>query len=340
MALALGVLDQSPVREGGTPAQALGESVALAQACERFGYGRYWLAEHHNASGLACTAPEILIGRIAGATKRLRVGAGGVMLSHYSSLKVAETFGMLEALFPGRIDLGLGRAPGSDGLTSYALSPILGQIAGSEQYPRQVADLLGYLHGQLEEGHPFAAVTPQPVPESPPQVWLLGSSDQSASLAAQFGCPFSFAHFLSGHGGDKVMADYIRNFRPSSFAAAPQGSICVFVLCAETEAEAQRIAASRSLWRLRVEETGTIQPFPSPETALAQTYSDTQRARIAHNRAREVVGTPDRVKAQLEDLARRYGVNEIMVLTIAYDFADRVKSYELLAREFGLNPAS
>ena len=278
MALALGVLDQSPIREGGTPAQALAESVALAQACERFGYGRYWLAEHHNASGLACTAPEILIGRIASATERLRVGAGGVMLSHYSSLKVAETFGMLEALFPGRIDLGLGRAPGSDGLTSHALSPIQGQLAGSDQYPRQVADLLGYLHGGLEEGHPFASVTPQPVPDSPPQVWLLGSSDQSALLAAHFGCPFSFAHFLSGQGGDRVMAEYIRNFCASPFAATPQGSICVFVLCAGTDAEAERLAASRSLWRLRVEETGTIQPFPSPETALAETYSESLRA--------------------------------------------------------------
>ncbi|HEX2116003.1 MAG TPA: MsnO8 family LLM class oxidoreductase, partial [Alphaproteobacteria bacterium] len=203
----LSVLDQSPVRAGGTAAQAVAETIELAQHCERLGYHRYWLAEHHNADGLAGTAPEILIARIAAATNRMRIGSGGVMLSHYSPLKVAETFRMLETLYPGRIDLGIGRAPGSDPRTAQALQHGPGALP-IEYYPAQIADLLAYLGPGLAPDHPFAGVRAMPAAPAAPEFWVLGSSDQSAAYAAHFGAAFSFAHFITERMGPEIMQAY------------------------------------------------------------------------------------------------------------------------------------
>ena len=332
----LGVLDQSPIRTGGTPAEALSETVALAQACERWGYHRYWLAEHHSSEGLAGTAPEVLIARVAAATAAMRVGSGGVMLSHYSALKVAESFRVLEALFPGRIDLGIGRAPGSDWRTAQALQHGPGAL-GIEQFPRQIADLLAFLRDELPAEHPFTGIHAQPRGPGAPEPWLLGSSDASAMIAAYFGCAFSFAHFINGQGGAEVMAAYREQFRPSPWRPAPEGSIGVFVVCAESEAEARRLALSRDLWRLRLDQ-GVLGPFPSVAEAETYPFSHQEMLHVAVNRRRQLVGTPAQVKAEILALGAAYGVEEFVVVTICHDFAARLRSYELLAAEFGLAP--
>jgi len=224
----LSVLDQSPVRSGAKPADAIRETLALAEACDRLGYTRYWLAEHHSTPALAGSAPEVLIGQVAARTSRIRVGSGGVMLQHYSPLKVAEAFRVLETLFPGRIDLGLGRAPGSDQLTARALA---GPAGGSpELFPQQVGDLLAWLAGEPPPEHPFAKVRAMPTGDSVPEVWLLGSSDQSAALAAHFGTAFSFAHFINADGGAQITRAYAREFKPSALLAGPRASVAVFVI--------------------------------------------------------------------------------------------------------------
>ncbi len=331
----LSVLDQSPIRAGGTPAQAVAESLELARQCDRWGYHRYWVAEHHSSAGLAGTCPEILIGRLASVTERIRVGSGGVMLSHYASLKVAEQFRMLETLFPGRIDIGIGRAPGSDGVTAAALAHGPGRL-DVQQFPYQVQDLIQYLDDELPDDHPFAGIHAMPTGDGVPEMWLLGSSDQSAMMAAHFGVPFSFAHFISGAVGQSVVRGYRQGYRPSARYPQPLASACIFVVCADTDEEADQLAMSRALWRLRVETTGQITPFPTTEEALAYPYTEAERARIAANRQREVVGGVATVKARLEELAEGYGSDEMVIVTITHGFAARLRSYELLAEAFAL----
>lgn len=332
----LSVLDQSPIRAGATAADAVHETLALAEATDRLGYYRYWLAEHHNTAGLAGSAPEILIGQVAARTRALRVGSGGVMLSHYSALKVAESFRMLETLFPGRIDLGIGRAPGSDQLTAHALAQGPGAL-GIEHFPTQIRDLLGFLDGTLSEDHPFAKIRAMPVGATMPELWLLGSSDQSAAYAAYFGLPFSFAHFIVVDGGPEVMRFYRDNFRPSARWLEPEGSIGVFCICAETEDEAAHLALSRDLWLLRLYR-GETGPVPSPEEALAYPYTEQERAIVRHNRRRTIAGTPESVRTSLVALGEAYAVREFVVVTICHDFTARVRSYELLAEAFSLAP--
>jgi luciferase family oxidoreductase group 1 len=330
----LSVLDQSPVREGVTPRDALFETIELARHVDGLGYRRYWLAEHHGSPGLAGSAPEIMVALVAAQTRHLRVGSGGVMLSHYSSLKVAEQFRMLETLYPGRIDLGIGRAPGSDQLTAIALQHGPGAL-GIEHFPNQIADLLAFLENTMPADHPFSRIRVAPAGDTNPEIWLLGSSDQSALYAAYFSLPFSFAHFITDEGGREIMEGYRAHFRPSIRLHAPQGSIGVFVMCAEEEAEARRLAASRDLWRLR-QRRGILAPFPPPEDAIAYPYSDAELREVEYHRRRQVVGAPDQVKAELTALAESYGVDDIVVLTICHDFAARKRSYSLLAEAFGL----
>lgn len=330
----LSVLDQSPIREGGSAADAVRETLELAQVCDRLGYRRYWLAEHHNAAGLAGAAPEILIARVAGLTKRIRVGSGGVMLSHYSPLKIAETFRMLETLFPGRIDLGIGRAAGSDQLTARALEHGPGSLP-IEYFPNQIKDLLAFLHNSLPDNHPFKTVRAMPDGAGAPVVWLLGSSGHSAAYAAHFGLPFSFAHFINDQGGDQIMEAYRVAFQAAAPGARPEGSVAVFVLCAETDQEADRIAKSRDLWRVRFQR-GDITPIPSIETALAYPYTRDDELLIRAYRRRTIVGSPATAKAKIEALVEAYGVAEVVVVSICHDFGARLRSYELLAQAFGL----
>ncbi|HYM72511.1 MAG TPA: LLM class flavin-dependent oxidoreductase [Stellaceae bacterium] len=334
--LTLSVLDQSPVRQGVTPRDALLETIELARHVEALGYRRYWLAEHHATPALAGSAPEIMIARVAAETQHIRVGSGGVMLSHYSSLKVAEQFRMLETLYPGRIDLGIGRAPGSDQLTAAALQHGPGAL-GIEHFPNQIADLIGYLEHTIPAEHPFSRIKLMPDGETLPEIWILGSSEQSPIFAAYFGRAFSFAHFITDEGGPEIMAAYKAQFRPSAILRAPQASIGVFVICAETEERAQYLAASRDLSRLR-QRQGILMPFPPPEDALAYPYTEIERRVVEHHRRRQIIGTPATVKPQLEALAARYGVEEVVVLTITHDYQARKRSYTLLAEAFGLKP--
>jgi luciferase family oxidoreductase group 1 len=331
--LKLSVVDQSPIREGGTPAEAIRETIELAKAADRWGYTRFWVAEHHATTGFAGSSPEILITRVAAETSRIRVGSGGVMLSHYSPLKVAENFRVLETMTPGRIDLGIGRAPGGDQLTAAALA--YGSQVGMEYFGTRVADTLAFLTDTPPATHALAAVRATPRPETVPQVWMLGSSDQSAALAAQFGLAFSFAHFITPRGGPEIVDQYRRHFRPSRFYGVPRASVGVFVLCADTEQEAQRAASSRDLWRLRFER-GELGPYPSPEESLAYPYTEEERSLIARRRSHSIVGAPEQVRQALLGFAALYDVGELVILTICYDFRARLRSYELLSELFEL----
>lgn len=332
----LSVLDQSPIRTGASPADAINDTLVLAELADRLGYHRYWLAEHHSSAGLAGATPEILISQVAQRTQGLRVGSGGVMLSHYSPLKVAESFRMLETLFPGRIDLGIGRAPGSDQLTDQALQTGPGAL-GPQHYPMQVRDLIAYLDQTLPDEHPFATITAMPAGPSTPPVWLLGSTDQSASLAAYFGCPFSFAQFIAGEGGPDSMEAYRQKFQPSERFPEPLASIGVFVICADTEEDAERLMMSRDLSSVR-QRTGRAGPVPSYEDARAYVYSPQEESLRQYNRQRWVWGTPDAVRQKLESLGAQFGVDEFVVVTITPDMESRCRSYELLADAFDLAP--
>ncbi len=332
MTPALGVLDQSPVISGHTPAEAVAQTVRLAEAAERLGYSRYWLAEHHAIAALADPCPEILAARVAAATSRIRVGTGGVLLPYYSALKIAEQFRMLEALFPGRIDLGIGRAPGGDRLTAQAVAR--GPYAFADDFPEQVRDLVGFLDASLPPEHPFAPVKAMPAGATSPEVWLLGSSDYSGALAADLGLRFAFAHFISARGGDAVTRAYRENFRPSARDAAPRALVCVFVICAETAAEAERLAGSIDLRRLHMA-LGIDSPVPTAEEAAAHRYSDRERAFVLSQRERLVHGAPDEVRDKLLALTERFAADELMVITITGEYASRLRSYELLASAFG-----
>jgi luciferase family oxidoreductase group 1 len=334
--LRLSVVDQSPVRQGGTAAEALWETVALAMATEALGYQRFWVAEHHNLPGFAGTSPEILVGQIAARTNTIRVGSGGVMLTHYSALKVAEIFRVLESLYPGRIDLGIGRAPGSDSRTAAALA-YPGQVRDVSYFPEQVDDVLAYLADALDPAHPFVGVHAGPEKGAMPEVWLLGSGIDSAYLAAQRGLPFSYAHFF-GVGiehGPAIVGNYRRHFRPSALLSEPRVNVAVQVLCAETEAEARRLAASRNHVRLNIA-LGRRQGIPSVEDALAYPYSPEESAYLARFRRTDIDGNPQQVREQLAHLAEMYQTSDLSIVTICYDFATRVRSYELVAEACGL----
>lgn len=332
----LSVLDQSTVVSGRSPDVSIRESLALARHAEALGYHRYWVAEHHNSASIAGSAPEILIAAIAATTSRIRVGSAGVMLPHYSALKVAEQFRVLDAIAPGRIDLGLGRAPGSDGLTAHALNPNAAQAA--EHFPAAVRDLMAWMAGEpLVERHPFRHITAQPQGPTLPETWILGSSDYGAQVAAHFGLPYCFAHFITdGAGCAEALSLYRETYRPSARHPAPHGAVCVWAIAAETQAEAERLVSSRVLARLW-RDRGVFAPLPSPEEAAAQPYTEADQARMARIRERAIHGTPDVVAAKLRALAAELQVEEVAVLTAAHDPEARRRSYALLAAEFGLS---
>jgi luciferase family oxidoreductase group 1 len=333
--LKLSVLDQSPIARGKSPVEGIQDTLRLAEAADRLGYQRYWLAEHHSSKRLASPAPEILIGQVAARTSRLRVGSGGVMLSHYSALKVAESFRTLEALFPGRIDLGIGRAPGSDRLTAQALASGPGALS-IEYFPHRIADLIRFLHDDIEPEHPFAGVHAMPTGESAPELWLLGSSAESASFAAHFGTAFSFAQFITAEGGPGVTRAYARAFKPSKSLTAPQASIGVFVLCAETEAQAAGLERARQLALIRRYTGQEGGPYPTVEEAASYELSEQEKAILEHVRARTIAGVPEVVRARLEAMAAEFDVDEAVVVTVTADFESRLRSYELLAQAFEL----
>jgi luciferase family oxidoreductase group 1 len=329
----LSVLDQSPIVSGHTPQQAIRETIRLAKAAEELGYHRYWLAEHHAIAALADPCPEILVTRVAAETSRIRVGTGGVLLPYYSPFKVAEQFRMLEALYPGRIDLGIGRAPGGDQMTALAMGE--GQYTGAERFPEQVQFLVAYVDDALPKDHPFSRVKVMPSGPTSPQVWLLGSSDYSGALAAELGLRFAFAQFISADGGDMVMRQYRSGFKPSAREPTPYSLLCVFVICAESAELAERLARTVDLRRLNMD-YGVNAPVPTLEEAERYPYTEADRRRIAHHRRRVVVGTPDIVREKLLALQSAAEADELMVITVVGDYDARLRSYELVAHAVGL----
>lgn len=332
--LLLGVVDQSPVRNGGTAADAVRETLALARITERLGYHRYWLAEHHSTNSFAGAAPEVLIPRVAAATREMRVGSGGVMLSHYSPFKVAEQFRMLETLFPGRIDLGVGRAPGGTGRTVQALQYGRGTIP-LEHFPRQVGDLLEWLRDGFTDDHPWRRVRATPRVSTAPPVWLLGSGGSSAEYAAELGCGYSFAQFISGADGAALMRSYRDRFRPSRQFPEPRASVGLGVICAESTEEAERLALSLALWRMRIIR-GIDRGIPAPDEAEREFTAAGIDLGELRDDPRMIAGNPECVRAELLRLAEHYGVNELMIVTVTHSFEARVRSYELIAEAMGL----
>jgi luciferase family oxidoreductase group 1 len=327
----LSVLDQSPVISGLDARRAIEETLALARHAEALGYTRYWLAEHHAIAALADPCPEILLARLGAETQRMRVGTGGVLLPYYSAFKVAEVFRMLEAMYPGRIDLGIGRAPGGDSRTAQAVGG--GRFPDAREFPEQVWQLVAHLDGTLPENHPFARVRVQPEVAGAPQVWLLGSSDYSAALASQLGLRFAFAHFINPQGGDEVTRAYREQFQASAREPQPSAIVCTFAICAETDAEAERLAASIDLRRLHMA-LNLDTPVPTLDEALAHRYTQEEQRYVAGQRARAILGSPQTCRREIEAMAARYAADEVMVLTITGDYASRLRSYALLAEAF------
>ena len=337
--LTLSVVDQSPIRKGGSAADALRESVKLAQIAEGLGYSRYWVAEHHNSGSFAGTSPEVLIAQIATNTHSIRVGSGGVMLSHYSALKVAEQFRILESFFPGRIDLGIGRAPGSDRLTAAALVHPRPE-ADIRKFPQQVIDLISFLSGTTSEEHSFAGLRaqPGPLPDSLPEVWLLGSSFYSAQLAAVLGLPFAFADFFgtAGSHGPEAVALYRQEFQPSATLAQPRTNVTLQVICAPSEDEAQFLASSRNVNKVNQALGGSHGLLP-PEEAVSYPMVQGAKIYIDHLSQGYIDGGPQQVREMIVQSAERYGTNDIGVVTNCYSFEARVRSFQLVAEAFQLN---
>jgi luciferase family oxidoreductase group 1 len=326
----LSVLDQSIAVADRPQDQSIRNTVALAKHCEALGYERFWVSEHHNHPTIVGTAPEIVIAAIAATTDRIRIGSAGIMLPHYAPFKVAEVFRVLDALAPGRIDMGLGRAPGSDGRTAFALNPLANERPA--QFPNDVRDLTAWVTGgELPEGHHFRSIKAFPQGDTAPEIWMLGSSDYGAQVAAHFGLPYAFAWFFTeGAGGQQALDLYRRLYKPSPRHPEPHAALCVWALAADTEEEAQHHFTPRARFRL-LRDRGIFAPLESPEAAAAHDYTPMEAARIAELRRDAFVGSGRQVADRIADLARRMDVREMAVVTWAYDEAARHKSYRLLA---------
>ena len=329
----LSILDQSPISEGSTGADALRNTLDLARLGDQLGYARYWVAEHHGTPMLACASPEVMIAAIGSRTTRIRVGSGGVMLPHYSPLKVAETFSILSALFPDRVDLGIGRAPGTDHATAFALQRDRRQPA-PDDFPQQLGELLGYLEDRMPQGHPFARLSALPGRPHHPDVWLLGSSPQSALWAADSGLPYCFADFINPDGASYA-AMYRDRFCASETLAEPRVMVAGWAICAETNEEAQRIASSARMTRTLLNE-GRLIPVPPIDKALRFLAERGPNPDTVARPRRAIIGDPAAVKQGIQELAALYGAEEVMIVTITFDHAARRRSYELIAEAFGL----
>ena len=328
----LSVLDVSPVSSGSNSAQALRNTLDLARLTDRLGYERYWLAEHHNLPIIASSAPEVMIGHVANVTERIRIGAGGIMLPNHAPLKVAETFRVLEALHPGRVDLGIGRAPGTDPVTATALRRSQDGLK-AEDFPQQFAELLAFSGDGFPEDHPFRSVIAMPSDVGLPPIWLLGSSGYSARAAGEMGLGYAFASHFSPADPAPAMRAYRDSFEPSEDFEHPSAILAVAVICGETSEHAERLATSMELAWVRMR-SGNPGPLPSPEEAMAYPYTPTERRLADTYRTMQVVGDPQTVRARLEELAEHTAADEVMVTTNVYDHAERLRSYELLAEVF------
>ncbi len=332
MALPLSVLDLVPITSGATASDALRRTVDLARLADRLGYERLWFAEHHGMPSIASSSPEIVIAHVAAATERIRVGSGGVMLPNHAPLLVAERFHTLEALFPGRIDLGLGRAPGTDPAHIRALRSF-----DAEQFPHQLAELMALSRGAFADDHPFASVRVTPSGVALPPIWLLGSSGASAQFAGTNGLGYAFASHFSPTPAAPALGAYHDAFHPSEAFPEPHAILAIAVVCAETDAEARRLASTMELAWARIR-TGRFEALPSPEEALAHDYSPAEAQAVQLYRQLSVVGDPATVRAEIERRAEAAGADEVMVTTNVFDPDARLRSFELLAEAFELEP--
>ncbi|GGC03040.1 hypothetical protein GCM10011352_31590 [Marinobacterium zhoushanense] len=338
--LRIGVVDQSPVYDGRPAEEALRRSVQLAQQCEALGYSRYWVAEHHNTPSYASPAPEILIAAIASQTQEIRVGSGGVMLSHYSPLKVAEAFSSLQALFPDRIDLGVGRAPGGSSLSTHALA-YPAPPAGSDLYAERLADLLALVCNDLPDEHQYRGLRAMPGTQTPPTPWVLGSGSGSTSLAASLGTGFVLALFIgTDYRSPDILRAYRRAYRPRGFAEQPSAMLATAVICADSLEEAKFIASTHTYWKVQAYLHGNREGLRSPEEvqSLYRHLSPSDQAYFDETLSTMILGTPEQCREQLEQLSDQYEVDEILAINVTYRFADRLKCYEKLAQAMELTP--
>ena len=330
----LSVLDQSVAAQGRSQAEAIRQTLELAPWCESLGYHRFWVSEHHSHPSIVGSAPEVLLGALAARTTRIRLGSAGVMLPHYSAYKVAEQFRVLDALAPGRIDLGVGRAPGSDGRTAQVLNP---DLYAAERFPQQVMELQAWVRGQdLPAGHPGHGIHAYPAAETAPALWMLGSSDYGAQLAAHLGLPYAFAWFITdGQGAEQAMAIYREAFRPSAGLKQAHAAVCVWALAADTDEQAWHLFESRARWRMD-RNLGRLGPLLPPEQA-ARDYSPAEQLALDRLRENALVGSASTVASRLRQLASQLEVDELVVITWTHDPQAQRRSYELLAQAFSLS---
>ena len=324
----LSVLDQSPVRYGVNAREALAETTQLAIETEKLGYHRFWVSEHHNTTALAGSTPEILIAHLANHTSKMRIGSGGIMLPNHSALKVAESFRLLECLHPGRIDLGMGRAPGTDRITASILNP--SNTFSERDFVVQLSDLLNFFHDIPSDDPMKAKVRAIPIAETVPQQWLLSSSGQSAVFAAHFGMGFSFAHFINPQGGAEAANYYRDQFKPSVDLEMPAVNVALFIFCSESEEKVKQEEKLMGHRFLQLEKGKGIGSFTYNDIKYVK-YNEAEMQRIKVNKARMIYGTPDVLKIKLQEIATSYGVDEIMAVTITESFEDRLESYQLLS---------
>lgn len=333
MTLKLSILDQTPIRSGSNAQEALRESVELVKLAEASGYTRYWISEHHNIGSLACAAPEVLLARLGAETAKIRLGSGGIMLPNHSALKVAENFRLLEGLFPGRIDLGIGRAPGGDRVTASLLNPA--NTFDPQEYVQQIIALKGFLGDDSSTDTIHEKVKAIPKIETSPELWMLTSSGESAYLAAHFGMALSYAQFINPVGGPQAMNEYRKRFKASAQLSEPRGSVGIFAFCSETEEQAARVQA---VMDYRLLNLGKLQMdrAPSYNSVKDYKYSNEELRFVQYNRQRMIIGTPDVVRKKMLTLAEDFKVDEIVVATFADTSEERLRSYELLALMFDL----
>lgn len=326
----LSILDQAPISSNQTAQEALNESMKLAQAAETFGYTRYWIAEHHDLEGLACSAPEVMLAYIGANTSKIRLGSGAVLLPHYKPYKVAEVYNLLATLFPGRIDMGIGRAPGGSAEATNALSDnFLQQIWNM---PTSVENLLHFLEGNFPADHEFAKVSASPIPQDTPVPWLLGTSKKSAILAAEYGLPYAFGQFMSDKDGKEIIHQYLESFKPRKKDQRPQVIVTVTTICAETDVRAEEVALSTLIWAFR-RIKGEGGKVPSIEEAKQYPLTDLEKESLEKMKQKMIIGNPQKVYQKLKLLQVDYYADEIMVVTITHDPEDRIHSYQLIADE-------
>lgn len=327
----LSILDQSPIATDKTVQDALTASIELAVLADGLGYTRYWAAEHHDMAGLSSPAPDMMLAMIGQQTKSLRIGSGAVLLPHYKAFNIAERYNMLASLFPKRVDIGVGRAPGGSAEVTMALSDNF--LENVRKMPDKLTELQMFLHGNFSKNHMYAKIAPSPVPVVPPDLWLLGTSEKSAILAAEKGTFYAFGHFMTSNNGPAIVEKYRRKYVGKN---QPRVLVAISVICAETRAEAEQLALSSQLWKVQQakEEANGV---PSVEEAKAYPYSDEERGQIEAERRKTIIGNPQEVKRQLEELQEAYQTDEMMIVTITHSYEARKKSYQLLAKAFGLN---